>query len=152
MPEPIAMNPITAQCLSRELGLTSFYPDLNPEKIKTLFPKSGLYYFQENEAVIRQGTASRNLYIVTTGKVRVSQRRGAERVELALLEAVTIVGEIALLKPDAIRTTDVDAVTTSQIFCLVRDDVKRVMEATPDLGRHLVDLARTRIEDAKKRG
>ncbi|OIO06451.1 MAG: hypothetical protein AUJ52_12245, partial [Elusimicrobia bacterium CG1_02_63_36] len=117
-----------------------------------LFPKSGLYYFQENEAVIRQGTASRNLYIVTTGKVRVSQRRGAERVELALLEAVTMVGEIALLKPDAIRTADVDAVTTSQIFCLVRDDVKRVMEATPDLGRHLVELARKRIEDAKKRG
>jgi len=145
MADPIPIDGATAQRLSRELGLESFYPNLDSEKLKTLFPKSGLYYFQKDEAVIRQGTASRNLYIVLSGKVRVTQKRETETVELAILDAVAMVGEIALLKPDAIRTANVDAFTTSSIFCLVRDDVQRVMEATPDLGRHLVALARDRL-------
>jgi CRP-like cAMP-binding protein len=152
MPEPIQINGIMARALSEQLGLASFYPDLDADKLKALFPKSGLYYFQENEPVIRQGTASRNLYVLMSGRLRVTQDRPEGAVELAVLEAINMVGEIALLKPDAIRTANVIAVTTAQLYCLVRDDVQRVMEATPDLGKHLVQLARDRIEKTKKGG
>ncbi len=152
MAEPIQIDSFTSRLLSKELGLESFYPDLDPDKLKGLFPKSGLYYFQENEPVIKQGTTSRNLYIVLTGKVKVTQQREAEIAELAVLDAVSMVGEIALLKPDAIRTANVVTLTTSQIFCLVRDDVQRVMEATPDLGKHLVALARERLGMPKDSG
>ncbi|PCI32002.1 MAG: hypothetical protein COB53_12775 [Elusimicrobia bacterium] len=148
MPDPLDIDNLTAMQLGKVLGLESFYPDLNSGKLKSLFPNSGLYFFQRREAVIRQGTASRNLYILLTGKLRVSQKRSKETVELAELDAVTMVGEIALLKPDAIRTANVDTITTAQIFLLVRDDVQRVMEATPDLGKHLVGLARERLAKA----
>lgn len=145
VPDPISLDAIDSEALRSMLRLDSFYPELSPEKVRSLFPTSGLYSFQEREAVIRQGTASRNLYLLLTGSVRVSRREGAAAKELAILHAPDIIGEIALLKPDAIRTADVDTLCRSRIYRLTCEDVKRIFQATPDLGNHLVALARERL-------
>jgi len=146
MPNPVAMDVSTAMTLRDQLKLSAFFPDITPEKVKQLFPNGGLYYFSEGEALIRQGTVSRNLYILQTGQVRVTRKKDdGTRVELAVLPAPQLLGEIALLKPDAVRTADVDAVVPSRVFRLTADDVGRLNQATPELGKHLIELAKARL-------
>jgi len=145
MPDRMGIDEETAELLRTQLKLESFYPKLTPEKVLQLFPKSGLYHFEAGEKVILQGSKARNVYILQSGRVKVIKKAGATSTELAVLEAPAMFGEIALVNPDGIRTADVVAVVSSSIYYLRVEDVGRIMQATAELGDHLMKLAWERL-------
>lgn len=146
MPDQVPITQQTADLLKATLKLDDFYPQLTVDKLKELFPRSGLYAFQPNEKVIQQGSASRNIYIIESGRVRVTRSDGGAVRELAVLTDGAMIGEIAVLQPDGVRTASVSTITPCTIFYLVAEDVRRVMSASAALGEHLRALARTRLD------
>jgi len=145
MPNRIPVDTETAEILRTMLKLDAFYPRLSVEKVAELFPKSGLYQFARGEPVIKQGAESKHVYILGHGRVQVTQRTGTEVRDLAVLEAPNMFGEIALIHPYGKRTADVTAVVPSSIFYLIVEDVQRIMQATSELGEHLMRLAAERL-------
>lgn len=64
---------------------------------------------------------------------------------VARLEAGSLFGEIALLQKDAKCTADVVAVEASRVYRLIYGDVQRVVKVNPELGQHLISLAKSRL-------
>lgn len=144
MPERVELDNEAAARVRAALKLELFYPALTAAELQNLFPDSGLYRYADGDFVIQQGEASQDLYIVHAGSVTVTQTLGTAGGNLAALGPGETFGEIAIVR-GGFRSANVVALEPSLIYRLNRSDVARVLKANPELGRHLVELARKRL-------
>jgi CRP-like cAMP-binding protein len=145
MPESnkIAADDALAEVLSRALKLEGFFPEFKAEHVEKLFPNSGLYDYPAGYRLIEQGEAGRDVYIILSGSVEVSQSFGTAAAQVAVLKRGELLGEIALLT-DGVRRATAMLLERSQIFRLVYDDIKYILTHNPELASHLKGLAEAR--------
>ena len=75
----VELFPIDEACtkvLFKSLQLEGFFPELTPDEARMLFPRSVLLRYPADTVVIQQGEAERDLYVILTGGVGVSQTFG----------------------------------------------------------------------------
>ncbi|MBI3554417.1 MAG: cyclic nucleotide-binding domain-containing protein [Elusimicrobia bacterium] len=132
-----------AAAVSGALKLEGFFPEFSAEHLQKLFPRSGLYGYPRESAVMEQGEEGRDLFVVCRGSVRVQQSFGSAAASLATLGPGELLGEIALLK-DGARTATVVAAEDCQVYRLAFEDLQYLLKNNPALGEHLRNLARLR--------
>jgi len=130
--------------LRTSLKLEKFFKDkLTTENVRMLFPASGLYSYDKDDFILRQGEESKDLYVVRSGKVAITRIEGTAGAQLATLGPGEIFGEMALLR-DGVRVASVVAAQECEVFCLSFRDIESLMIGLPELAEHLKELARER--------
>ncbi|MBI4347369.1 MAG: cyclic nucleotide-binding domain-containing protein [Elusimicrobia bacterium] len=138
--------PVDAECaftLFTALKLDGFFPELTADEAKMLFPRSALEKHAAGSAVLKQGDPGRDLYIIHTGWVSVTQAFGTAAAELSSLGPGAIFGEMAMMR-DGTRGANVVATTEAAIFRLAFADVQYLLKNNAKLGQHLQALATAR--------
>ncbi len=143
-PLPLDTDEAVAQALSRALKLEPFFPEFTADHAKKLFPRSGLYGYEREHVLVRQGDAGHDLFIVCSGRVRVYKTKGEALQPIATLEPGAVIGEIALVR-EVPRTATVAALEDSTIYRLSYQDVRYILENNEELAAHLTSLATERL-------
>lgn len=91
------------------------------------------------DVVIREGAADSGLYLVQRGAVRVTVRRGARDVALALLTPHDFFGDLATVRSSP-RTASVTAVTETELLWLSGPDLLALLSQRPELRTVLEEI------------
>ena len=104
--------------------------------------------FNAGQAIFSRGDEGRELYLVLSGRVRLSVLT-AEGRELSFAPAGEgdIFGEIAMLDGSP-RTADATAVTETQAMSLSRAALDRVVESSPALAHSIISFLCRRLREA----
>ncbi|MFA5139272.1 MAG: cyclic nucleotide-binding domain-containing protein [Elusimicrobiota bacterium] len=142
MPKPLSIDDDLAELLKAVLKLEKFFPKFGTRELLMLFPHSGLFRYAADEPVIKQGEASRDIYILKEGSVAIT-RGGDNPKLLATLVPPEIFGEIALVR-EGVRVANAVALEQSAIFRLSYPDIQALVVGNPPLAEHLENLAKER--------
>lgn len=145
MAESAELDAQVAERVRIALKLSRFYAVLTVVQMRQLFPVSGLHRYAAGETILRQGEASQDLHIVHSGSVKVTRSKGSETSDVAALGPGGTFGEMAIMR-GGFRSANIIAAEESLVFRLSRADVARLLMANPELGRHLKELASSRLE------
>jgi CRP-like cAMP-binding protein len=91
--------------------------------------------------LIQQGQVGKDLYLLEEGSVRVYRGRPESPQELGVLKAPTIVGEMALVGKERIRTSSVSALTDLRLLSIPIGTFQVLVDAYPSLKekmRHVI--------------
>ncbi|MDP2181194.1 MAG: cyclic nucleotide-binding domain-containing protein [Actinomycetota bacterium] len=111
--------------------------------------------FTAGQAIVREGDSGDEMYIVRSGKVRVSKGSGADSVTLAVLGSGEFFGEMALMgeyKRSATATAETDTTLTvvdKQTFSafvsepIVHDIMSKMAQRIRQLDEKVVDSERS---------
>lgn len=95
------------------------------------------------QVLIEPGMAGSGMFVVCDGTVVVETRSG-RRVELGAGE---VVGEMALIKPDGVRTARVRALTDVHCLTLDRESFRRLLAEEAGLAMAVLDVVASRIQE-----
>ncbi|MBK9374172.1 MAG: cyclic nucleotide-binding domain-containing protein [Holophagales bacterium] len=91
------------------------------------------------EVLIREGASDAGLYLVRRGAVRVTVKRGARDVALALLTPHDFFGDLATVRSRP-RTASVTAVTDTELLWLAGADLLALLAQRPELTAVLEEI------------
>ena len=94
--------------------------------------------------LIIQGQVGKDVYLLEEGAVRVYRGESESGQVLAVLEAPTIVGEMALLDPERIRTSNVKALTDLRLLSVPISTFIVLLGVYPSLKVKLRQLVNSR--------
>lgn len=134
-------NVETADLLFRALRLDGFFPELLPEHVQKLFPRSGLFDYPAGASLCREGDEAGELFVICGGDVEITRADSGQPV--AKLGQGEIVGEIAYLHQGR-RTATATASRACAIFRLAYADIEYTFRNNPQLAEHLQNLAAIR--------
>jgi voltage-gated potassium channel len=98
--------------------------------------------YTPGEYVFKEGRPARRMYLVIKGVLEVVRRDGTV---INVLQDGDFFGEIALFT-DQPRTAGVRAVTYCDLYVLEKDVFLYLLEQFPDIGVHMKEIARQRLE------
>ncbi len=102
-------------------------------------------------ALLRQGETGVGLFVIVSGRVRVSQHQeGGDEHELATLGRGEVLGEMSLLD-DLPRSATATAVEPTQALVLPVWDFRAVLRDSPDIGIALLSVISRRLRNAENR-
>ena len=110
---------------------------------KILVCKKGDFLFNQNDS-------SRDLYIIKTGKVRVYKVEGNVDIELDVVGAGGIVGEIAIIDGGP-RSASVVALEDTEAFMITDEDFKNLSSKIPDWFQKIATILAHRLREADAR-
>ncbi|MFQ5957238.1 MAG: diguanylate cyclase domain-containing protein [Candidatus Brocadiales bacterium] len=86
--------------------------------------------YKDGDIIVKEGTKSREMYIIQAGKVKVVKDRGNEEIELGVLHEGDVFGEMSLLdtKP---RSATVKAVGKAKVLAIDREVFLKRVEEDP---------------------
>src|SRR5262245_9630807 len=120
-----------------DLSAPPFFTALDPSTIEQLLAELELNHLRGGEILFRAGEAGDSMYIVLSGRLRVSVQRsnGSEEVirEIARGESV---GELALLTGET-RSATIRAIRDSELAMLSRNAFERAIRIDPTLIRQI---------------
>lgn len=96
------------------------------------------------EVVIREGATDSGVFLVRRGALRVTVRRGAREVALALLQPHDIFGDVGTMKALP-RTASVAAITETELLRLSAPDLHALLAQRPELSAVLEEIQRERF-------
>jgi small-conductance mechanosensitive channel/CRP-like cAMP-binding protein len=99
--------------------------------------------YSDGEVVTRQGATAFGLYLVGSGSVRVVQRVGDDDVELAVLEAPSLFGEMGLMTGEP-RSASVTALGPTSCWRLDKPVFDRILRERPAIAEDLSELLAAR--------
>jgi NTE family protein len=127
-----------------DLSASRFFAALNPATLNELQLELELVHLPGGEILFRAGDAGDSMYVVLSGRLRVSVERndGSEEIirEIGRGESV---GELALLTGEA-RSATIRAIRDSELAMLSRPAFERTIKSDPTLIRQLAVQLATR--------
>jgi len=136
-------NVETADLLFRALRLDGFFPELLPEHLGKLFPRSGLFDYPPGMPLCREGEEAGELFVICGGEIEIT--RAGDAAPVARLGQGDIVGEIAYLQRGR-RTATATPSRASAVFRLAYADIEYTFKNNPQLAEHLQNLAAVRAK------
>ncbi len=129
------------------LAKTSLFGGLSPETLVSVAQQLRPVSFSNGQQIFSRGDAGTELYLVLSGRVRLSII-SLEGRELAFTHAQPgdIFGEIATLDGGA-RTADATAVSAVKALLMSRAQVASLLEASPQFAKAAIDLLCKRLRD-----
>ncbi len=98
--------------------------------------------YTPGEYVFKEGRPARRMYLVIKGILEVIRKDGTV---INVLQDGDFFGEIALFT-DQPRTASVRAVSYCDLYVLEKDVFLYLLEQFPDIGDHMKEIARQRME------
>jgi CRP-like cAMP-binding protein len=122
-----------------------FFSTLRSSEAAVLSDQLVSRHFAPGQVVFHLGDPAGLLYIITTGKIKISQTSpdGHEMV-LAILGAGDFFGELALLD-DSPRSASAEAVEPTSTLTLHRDEFNKFLENNPRFAREVLTVLARRI-------
>ena len=119
--------------------LTKFklFAELSHEELKTLIEQSSIVSFPARERIISAGESGHCMYVILSGKARVTTGSGDEEVELAVLHPGDFFGEVSLVD-DGPRSADVMALENCELLCITRMTLGVLAGLQPGAAIHLL--------------
>jgi CRP-like cAMP-binding protein len=116
---------------------TSVFRDFHPLESTNFQSFCELRIVNENEALVSQGDATNEFYVVLKGSLRVVDQRTGEDFFLARLREGDVFGEMSFLDGSP-RSATVMAESLSEVLAMNRDSFCMLMTANPHLGTLLL--------------
>src|SRR5687768_17610315 len=118
------------------LGTVFLFKDLNEEENRHICSLLHEETFHPGERILDEGTAGAALYIIWSGRVRVSRRFGKESFVLTELGPYDFFGEMSLIDDSPISAT-VEAVHDTTLFRMTGVDFKNLTATHNELSSKL---------------
>jgi len=116
-----------------------------PQELRKALPSLTLQSYPAGASIIREGEIGTDVYVIVKGSVSIRRTRWLLfQHEIAKLSAGDFFGEISFLVPTA-RSASVMAAAPAEIFRLVSEDLKNLLERFPGLRDKLEESARERL-------
>ncbi|MFI5347990.1 MAG: cyclic nucleotide-binding domain-containing protein [Elusimicrobiota bacterium] len=118
--------------LAWSLRKIDFFCSLSPDQVQELFPEITLAEYQPGEVVCRQGDPGDALYILKSGRLTISVKKGwfGSSKPVGAISAGEVFGELALLSSQP-RTATIVAAEASQVYLLMQADFWRALDRSP---------------------
>ncbi len=139
---PAAARAVTRISIERQM-LQIFGSGLTRDDVAELVDAAEVKQVRAGEAVLTEGDAGKDLYIIRRGSMIVEKSIGGKPVFLSYLPAGAYVGEMALID-DAPRSATVKAAIRSEVIRLPGDAFARLLARRPAL------LAKARSDMARR--
>ena len=131
------------------LGAVDLYSALPRDARRALAAASRHHLFAAGEPIVRQGAAGQSMFVVLSGRVRVSIEPSGQ--EVAVIPAGGFFGEMSMLTGDA-RTATVKAIEDAVVLEISAADFRALAAANPSLLDHVstvVSARRTGLEEIR---
>lgn len=140
----MAANPQTVELLGR----TSLFGPLSEAERKAVAEEMREVSFGAGQVIFGRGDAGRDIYLVISGRVRLSILTSEGReLSFAHAEPGTIFGEIAMLDGGP-RTADATAVSKVSALTLSKPAFARLLEQRPHLAEAAIKFLCKRVREA----
>jgi CRP-like cAMP-binding protein len=130
------------------LGRTALFGSLHETERHTIAEEMREVSFDPNQVIFARGDTGREIYLVVSGRVRISVLTAEGReLSFAHAEPGSIFGEIAMLDGGP-RSADATAVGKVSALSLSKPAFKRLMETEPHVAEAAVRFLCSRIREA----
>jgi CRP-like cAMP-binding protein len=134
-----------------KLAGVPLFRDFQPRELERLERLARPRSFGAGEVIIQEGKLGVAFYVVTSGRVRITQRSGEdEERELRVLGPGGSFGEMGLFS-ERPRSATVTAVEPAECLALFRLEFLDQLRDHPDLAIKLLDVLSQRLIDAERR-
>lgn len=132
------------ESLAYFLGTLPLFSDMTERELERLEALVHVREYDAGETVFSEGDPGSGLYIVRTGRVRISSRSNQGReIELAVLASGDFFGETTLASP-AMRVASARTLEKAQLVGLFRADLLETVQKNPAMANKLL-LGLTRV-------
>lgn len=100
--------------------------------------------YEKGSVIFNEGDPADRMYIIQSGALEVTQRRGKHEEVLTFLEKGDLVGEIALLDGNS-RTATVKAITRSRLLAITRESLLTYISRDPGVCHHILKALISKI-------
>ena len=106
--------------------------------------------FEKGDIVFEEGAEGRNMYLIASGKIRISKKgRGGKQETLTIKEKDDFFGEMALLQEEEpLRTARATAVETTVLGKLNQRSLQAMIEHSPKAAMHFTRLLASQLKSA----
>ena len=134
------------------LARVELFSGLNKKELRTLAESCQERKYKAGTRIISQGDTGVGLYIITSGKVRITHSSGPGQAEedLATAGAGDVLGEMALLD-DLPRSATITAVEDVTALLLPVWEFRTVLRNHPDIALKLLSVLSRRLRKAEQR-
>ncbi len=105
--------------------------------------------FSKGDMIIHEGDQQSQAYLIQSGKVSVYTVREGKRIDLAVLEAGEIIGEMALVS-DGLRSANVQALETCNLILISRSEFEERIAHSDRAIRAVVKMLGSRIAECNR--
>jgi CRP/FNR family transcriptional regulator, cyclic AMP receptor protein len=127
------------------LKLVPFFANLGPADAAALVERLVVRRFQAGQVIFHLNDPAGLLYIITSGKVKISQSTAdGQGATLAILGAGDFFGELALLD-DSPRSATAEAIQTTETLTLHREEFMDFIDHNPGFAHHVLRTLARRI-------
>jgi CRP/FNR family transcriptional regulator, cyclic AMP receptor protein len=102
---------------------------------------------KKDDFLFKQNDRSRDLFIIKTGKVRVFKVEGGVEIDLDVVGAGGIVGEIAIID-GGLRSASVIALEDTEAYLITEEDFRSLTGKIPDWFRKIATILAHRLREA----
>lgn len=120
------------------------FTSLDRRDLMTLAASARERQYQPGEDLVRQGDTGVGLFILTSGRVRVTQSRQGQQYDLGVLDHNQVFGEISLLD-DLPRTATVTAIEPCSVIIVPIWDFRAALRENPTMALALLSSLSQRI-------
>ena len=133
------------------LGSIELFSSLTPIQLEKILARASQHSYPEGYTVIRQGQPAHSVYVVLSGRVRVTESLPDNATAMNLLELRQggIFGELGILQE---RSRSATVVALERTVCLVipEGDFRDALNGSPDMALGLVRVLARRLLDADR--
>ena len=131
--------------LKRVMQNVDLFAKLSMGQLEDLCRTMDLLYYDPNEVIIKQGASGDSFFILQSGKVRVTKKKGmfSKPSELATLGPGDFFGEMALFAK-AKRNATITAVSATRAFILKYPQFKAFLLKNEGFKKQVLDIAKER--------
>jgi ATP-binding cassette, subfamily B, bacterial len=135
----------------RRLARVPLLASLSPAELAVISLRLTVERYPAGAVIVREGEPADKLYVLVDGQAEVlAQTAKGEQRRLAVLDAHSYFGEIALLgDEDARRTATVRSLTPTELYSLHREDFLGLLRSQPTLSQEVAALAHERLEQTR---
>jgi CRP/FNR family cyclic AMP-dependent transcriptional regulator len=134
----------------RLLSLVDVFEPLSSEEIEGLNSQLSDVHLEPGDIFYTPQDRSERLFLLWKGRVRIYKTIHMREFTLAVVEAGTVFGEMALTAQQ-LQGAHAQAIETSEISIMHRADLERLMLKKPDVGIRLVNLLSERLRSYESR-
>lgn len=105
----------------------------------------------KHNVVFNEGTKGDAAYILTEGKIEISGVIEGHKKVFAILNPISIFGEMALFLDDGVRTATAIALEDSKVIVVTKDDLDEFMRESPKVIASIITVLVSRLKTTTRK-
>ena len=130
--------------------LPPLFESLPQDEIKHIIEKTQLQSFPAGQTIIEEGDSGDSIFLIRSGSTKVFSHILGKEIELAILSAGDVFGEVAFLTGRP-RTASVVALDKTEALEFNKLLLEEIFEKYPDVLKKLHDFYQCRVQDTVKK-